>query len=163
MQNSGIGNATDPLTSLCPNSVYSIPMMLLIGWRGSPNIKDEPQHIVQGELTLPILNTIGIENTVLSDNINIVRKQIDNAYQLLDALSFSICILSPLEIQLVHLPQSSQVLVLHQRLSDYETNIKCSINITGCIIKILRESFVSFTQWSYHMDVVFQVRGVLKF
>ena len=54
MQNSGIGNATDPLTSLCPKESYSIPMMLLIGWRGSPNIKDEPQHAMTGRIILKL-------------------------------------------------------------------------------------------------------------
>ena len=42
MQNSGQGNAVNPLTSLADPDVYSIPMILLIGWRGEPGIKDEP-------------------------------------------------------------------------------------------------------------------------
>ena len=42
MQNSGFGNAIDPLTSLCAKQVYSIPLLILIGWRGAPNIKDAP-------------------------------------------------------------------------------------------------------------------------
>jgi len=45
MQNSGIGNAINPLLSLADAEVYSIPMMLMIGWRGEPGINDEPQHI----------------------------------------------------------------------------------------------------------------------
>ena len=45
MQNSGLGNAINPLLSLCDPKVYSIPILLLIGWRGEPGIKDEPQHI----------------------------------------------------------------------------------------------------------------------
>ena len=48
MQNSGIGNAINPLLSIADEKVYGIPMLLLIGWRGEPGIKDEPQHIRQG-------------------------------------------------------------------------------------------------------------------
>ena len=51
MQNSGIGNAMNPLISLTHPSVYGIPMILLIGWRGEPGIKDHPQHVKQGQLT----------------------------------------------------------------------------------------------------------------
>ena len=45
MQNSGFGNAINPLLSLADKKVYGIPMILLIGWRGEPNVKDEPQHL----------------------------------------------------------------------------------------------------------------------
>src|SRR3954471_4765472 len=44
MQNSGLGNAINPLTSLVAPSVYGIPLLMLIGWRGEPGSKDEPQH-----------------------------------------------------------------------------------------------------------------------
>ena len=59
MQNSGVGNAVNPLTSLAEPKVYGIPMLLLIGWRGEPGVKDEPQHIKQGEITLELLKTMG--------------------------------------------------------------------------------------------------------
>ena len=51
MQNSGIGNAINPLLSLADEEVYNIPILLLIGWRGEPGLKDEPQHKKQGEIT----------------------------------------------------------------------------------------------------------------
>src|SRR5688500_12386638 len=44
LQNSGFGNAVNPLVSLADPAVYSLPMLLLIGWRGEPGKKDEPQH-----------------------------------------------------------------------------------------------------------------------
>ena len=68
MQNSGIGNATDPLTSLCPKESYSIPMMLLIGWRGSPNIKDEPQHAMTGRIILKLLKLFDIRTHKLKND-----------------------------------------------------------------------------------------------
>lgn len=68
MQNSGIGNAVNPLVSLTDKEVYNIPLLLLIGWRGEPGLKDEPQHIKQGKITIPLLNSMGISNQVLSKN-----------------------------------------------------------------------------------------------
>jgi phosphonopyruvate decarboxylase len=65
MQNSGEGNAINPLTSLTDKEVYRIPVLLLIGWRGEPGIHDEPQHIKQGKITLPLLDTLGIKYSVL--------------------------------------------------------------------------------------------------
>ncbi len=65
MQNSGIGNAVNPLLSLADEKVYSIPMVLLIGWRGEPGVHDEPQHVKQGEVTLPLLDTMGIPYILL--------------------------------------------------------------------------------------------------
>ena len=68
MQNSGIGNAVNPLLSLADEQVYGIPMLLIIGWRGEPGVKDEPQHKKQGLLTLPLLDTMGIAYEVLTDD-----------------------------------------------------------------------------------------------
>ena len=68
MQNSGIGNAINPLLSLADEKVYEIPMLLIIGYRGELGIKDEPQHIKQGELTLPILDTLGIKYLIVNED-----------------------------------------------------------------------------------------------
>ncbi len=68
MQNSGIGNAVNPLLSLSDEKVYSIPALLIIGWRGKPGTHDEPQHIKQGELTIELLQALQIEFSVLNDN-----------------------------------------------------------------------------------------------
>ena len=57
MQNSGLGNAINPLVSLSDKEVYGIPVLLLIGWRGEPSEKDEPQHQKQGKITLKLLET----------------------------------------------------------------------------------------------------------
>jgi len=82
MQNSGLGNCVNPLTSLVDKKVYSIPMLLIIGWRGEPGKKDEPQHIKQGEITLDLINVLGIKYKILSDNIEevkiIVKKAINH-------------------------------------------------------------------------------------
>ena len=58
MQNSGIGNAINPLLSLADREVYSIPMLLMIGWRGEPGVKDEPQHVKQGRIMPELLDAM---------------------------------------------------------------------------------------------------------
>lgn len=60
MQNSGLGNAVNPLMSLVDPRVYSVPMLLLIGWRGEPGKKDEPQHLVMGQAMTRMLDVLGI-------------------------------------------------------------------------------------------------------
>jgi len=67
MQNSGLGNATNPLTSLADREVYGIPMLLLIGWRGRPGFKDEPQHVKQGRITCGLLDVLEVPYCTLSD------------------------------------------------------------------------------------------------
>lgn len=66
MQNSGLGNTVNPLTSLTDPQVYSVPCLLVIGWRGEPGTKDEPQHIKQGAVTLSQLDLLGIPYRILS-------------------------------------------------------------------------------------------------
>ncbi len=68
MQNSGEGNIVNPLLSLADEDVYSIPMLLLIGWRGEPGVHDEPQHVKQGKVTLSLLDAMGVAYDVLSDD-----------------------------------------------------------------------------------------------
>ena len=68
MQNSGQGNAVNPLLSLADPDVYSIPMLLLVGWRGEPGVPDEPQHVKQGKVTLSLFETLGIPVKVLPDD-----------------------------------------------------------------------------------------------
>jgi phosphonopyruvate decarboxylase len=60
MQNSGLGNAVNPLVSLVDKHVYQIPMLLMIGWRGEPGTNDEPQHHTQGNITEEILKILQI-------------------------------------------------------------------------------------------------------
>lgn len=79
MQNSGEGNIINPLASLTDKEVYNIPVLLLIGWRGRPGVHDEPQHVKQGKVTTGLLNTMGINYTVLSKDEEKAAKQVDAA------------------------------------------------------------------------------------
>lgn len=74
MQNSGIGNATNPLLSLAHESVYGIPMILVIGWRGDPSIKDHAQHKKQGELTPVLMKDMDIPYEILDDDESVIEK-----------------------------------------------------------------------------------------
>lgn len=67
MQNSGIGNAVNPICSLIHEKVYQIPVLFLIGYRGEPGVKDEPQHIFQGEVTIPLLEVLQIPCEVIGN------------------------------------------------------------------------------------------------
>lgn len=79
MQNSGEGNAVNPLASLTDREVYHIPLLLLIGWRGRPGVHDEPQHVKQGKVTTGLLNVMGINYEVLSKEEDKAAVQIDKA------------------------------------------------------------------------------------
>ena len=75
MQNSGIGNSMNPLLSLSHESVYKIPMLLLISWRGEIGTADELQHQKQGEITESLLKSLDIEYDILNENY---EKQIED-------------------------------------------------------------------------------------
>lgn len=65
LQNSGEGNIINPVASLLNEKVYAIPMIFVVGWRGEPGVHDEPQHIYQGEVTLRLLEDMGIRSFVV--------------------------------------------------------------------------------------------------
>lgn len=79
MQNSGLGKAVNPITSLIDPEVYSIPVLFMLGWRGEPGQKDEPQHVKMGKVMLPLLETLNIPYTVLSNNIHKAEQEIKQA------------------------------------------------------------------------------------
>ena len=66
MQNSGIANAINPLISIAHPKVYSVPMILLIGWRGH-DAKDEPQHNLKGLITKKLLKVLNIDYCELTE------------------------------------------------------------------------------------------------
>ena len=73
MQNSGLSNALNPLISIAHEKVYSIPLILIIGWRGSPRVKDEPQHNVKGKITESILKLLNIKYTIIRSNSDLKK------------------------------------------------------------------------------------------
>lgn len=79
MQNSGIGNSLNPLASLVNKHVYAVPMLLLIGWRGQPGTGDWPQHKLQGEITLKLMDAMHIPYYILPDDNNEFVKGVQTA------------------------------------------------------------------------------------
>lgn len=79
MQNSGLGNTVNPITSLADPSVYNVPILLMVGWRGEPGKKDEPQHTKMGKITIPLLKVLGIKYSILPSDANDAERVIADA------------------------------------------------------------------------------------
>ena len=72
-QNSGLGNAINPLISIAHKEVYSIPLLLVIGWRGSPKQSDEPQHVAKGKITKKLLELLKIKYCILKNDKDLLK------------------------------------------------------------------------------------------
>ncbi|WP_417458117.1 phosphonopyruvate decarboxylase [Kordiimonas sp.] len=79
MQNSGLGNIVNPLLSLADREVYSTPMLMLIGWRGQPGVKDEPQHVKQGRVMCAMLDAMEIPYANIGHNGESAKAALDKA------------------------------------------------------------------------------------
>ncbi|XP_013388475.1 uncharacterized protein LOC106157387, partial [Lingula anatina] len=86
LQNSGLGNIVSPVLSLAVPEVYSVPLLLLIGWRGEPGKKDEPQHQVQGKASQKTLDAIGVPYSILPDYIEGAQQVLSSAKQHLETV-----------------------------------------------------------------------------
>jgi phosphonopyruvate decarboxylase len=81
MQNSGLGNAVNPLLSLADPAVYGIPMILVVGWRGEPGVKDEPQHTKQGLVSPAILDAMQIPYYIIDGDPEAAQRSAKTAIQ----------------------------------------------------------------------------------
>jgi phosphonopyruvate decarboxylase len=81
LQNSGFGNTINPLLSLVDPDVYNIPVLFLIGWRGEPGKKDEPQHVKQGKKTIQMLETLEIPYALIDSTITSSIEVVEAAYK----------------------------------------------------------------------------------
>ncbi len=79
MQNSGQGNCVNPLLSLADADVYGIPMLMVIGLRGEPGVKDEPQHVKQGKVTATLLESMGIQYSKLPSDLTDAQQVVAEA------------------------------------------------------------------------------------
>jgi phosphonopyruvate decarboxylase len=76
LQNSGLGNTVNPLTSLADKEVYGIPMILFVAWRGKPGEPDEPQHSKMGRVMLDMLNVLEIPFEIAQGDGSSLRQQL---------------------------------------------------------------------------------------
>lgn len=87
MQNSGLGKTVNPVTSLCSKDVYSIPVLFMIGWRGEPGVKDEPQHKMMGRIMFPLLDVLEIPYEILPRDIRNAKQTIKKMKQIAEQIS----------------------------------------------------------------------------
>lgn len=71
LQNSGIGNMVNPATSLMHKDIFGIPCIYLVGWRGEPGEKDEPQHLFQGKITIDLFKLLEIPCIVIDKGFSL--------------------------------------------------------------------------------------------
>jgi phosphonopyruvate decarboxylase len=83
MQNSGLGNAVSPLTSL--TWTFRLPQLLIVTWRGQPGISDEPQHALMGPITPAMLESIQIPWELFPAEPEAVAAALDRATAHMDS------------------------------------------------------------------------------
>ncbi|HEY4341112.1 MAG TPA: phosphonopyruvate decarboxylase [Steroidobacteraceae bacterium] len=83
MQNSGLGNAVSPLTSL--TWTFGLPQLLIVTWRGQPGVPDEPQHALMGPITPTMLDTMQIAWELFPTESSQVPIVLDRALKHMDA------------------------------------------------------------------------------
>ncbi|HEX3487193.1 MAG TPA: phosphonopyruvate decarboxylase [Micropepsaceae bacterium] len=84
-QNSGLGNAVNPLTSL--NAPFKIPTLFITTWRGEPGIADEPQHEMMGRITQDLVSLIGLEQDAFPSETAAIGPVLDRAIRHMDSTS----------------------------------------------------------------------------
>jgi len=82
MQNSGFGNALNPLLSLADAHVYGFPMLVMVGWRGEPGVKDEPQHTKQGEIMERLLEACNLPTIIIDAETKSIEDVLHSAVEL---------------------------------------------------------------------------------
>lgn len=82
MQNSGLGNAVSPLTSL--TWTFRLPQLLIVTWRAQPGVPDEPQHALMGPITPKILETMEIPWELFPSETHAIGPTLDRATAYMD-------------------------------------------------------------------------------
>jgi len=158
MQNSGEGNIINPLASLTDKEVYNIPVLLVIGWRGRPGVKDEPQHVKQGKVTTGLLNTMGINYAILPKDEEGAAKQIKIAADFMKATNECYALViekdtfEDYKLQNVENPTTSSGQALTMSREEAIQKVAASIEDNACIVSttgmISRELFEARTAWN---------------
>lgn len=76
MQNSGLGNAVSPLTSL--TYTFGIPLLVVCTHRGAPGVKDEPQHELMGQITTSLFDTMQVPWQAFPQHQDLISPTLDN-------------------------------------------------------------------------------------
>lgn len=152
MQNSGEGNIINPLASLTDKEVYNIPVLLLIGWRGRPGVKDEPQHVKQGKVTTGLLNTMGINYAILPKDEEGASKQIKVAVDYMKATNECYALVIEKETFEEYKLQNVETNNLNMTREEAIKKVASDMEEKACIVSttgmISRELFEARTAWN---------------
>ena len=152
MQNSGEGNIINPLASLTDKEVYNIPVLLLIGWRGRPGVKDEPQHVKQGKVTTGLLNVMGINYSILPKDEAEAAKQIKIAVDYMKATNECYALVIEKDTFDFYKLQNIEKNDLTMSREEAIQKVVASIENSACIVAttgmISRELFEARTAWN---------------
>ena len=165
MQNSGEGNIINPLVSLTDKEVYNIPVLLVIGWRGCPGVKDEPQHVKQGKITTGLLNVMGINYAILSKDEVEAAKQIKIAVDYMKATNECYALVIEKDTfdsyKLQNVDMNDFTMTREEAIQKVAANIEdtsCIVSTTGMIS---RELFEARTAWNQGHERDFLTVGAM--
>ena len=152
MQNSGEGNIINPLASLTDKEVYNIPVLLVIGWRGRPGVKDEPQHVKQGKVTTGLLNVMGINYAILHKDEAEAAKQIKIAVDYMKTTNECYALVIEKDTFDDYKLQNVEKNNLTMSREDAIQKVAANIEDTACVVAttgmISRELFEARTAWN---------------
>ena len=152
MQNSGEGNIINPLASLTDKEVYNIPVLLVIGWRGRPGVKDEPQHVKQGKVTTGLLNVMGINYAILPKDEEEAAKQIKIAVDYMTATNECYALVVEKDTFDSYKLQNVEMNALTMTREEAIQKVAAGIEENACIVSttgmISRELFEARTAWN---------------
>lgn len=152
MQNSGEGNIINPLASLTDKEVYNIPVLLVIGWRGCPGVKDEPQHIKQGKVTTGLLNIMGVNYAILPKDEEGAAKQIKIAVDFMKATNECYALVIEKDTFEDYKLQNVETNEFAMSREEAIRKVAAGIGDSACIVSttgmISRELFEARTTWN---------------
>ena len=152
MQNSGEGNIINPLASLTDKEVYNIPVLLVIGWRGRPGVKDEPQHVKQGKVTTGLLNVMGINYAILPKDEAEAAKQIKIAVDYMKETNECYALVIEKDTfdayKLQNVEKNDLTMSREEAIRKVAANIEDSACIVATTGMISRELFEARTAWN---------------
>ena len=152
MQNSGEGNIINPLASLTDKEVYNIPVLLVIGWRGRPGAKDEPQHVKQGKVTTGLLNVMDINYAILPKDEAEAAKQIKIAVDYVKVTNECYALVIEKDTFDSYKLQNVEVNDLTMTREEAIQKVAANIEDMACIVSttgmISRELFEARTAWN---------------
>lgn len=160
LQNSGLGNAINPLISIATKKVYSIPLVLLIGWRGYPGSKDEPQHQLQGMTTTTMLDQLKIKYKVIRNykDLKNFSKLISHARKKLEPVAL---IIKKLEKKKIIYKNKNKNKILRVKFIEALLNLKIKSFIVSATGYTSRElNYVINKKKLFNQKVFYMVGGM---